>query len=112
MVGICQNNNATLVWREELGLNKQLVYVKTNVQVNKMWVWWQLLVNRSVAQVFHNSVHKVASGTVSSKVSCPYLRRAHTQTQSHGMKGYKEELKDREVGKEGARQTGTFCFKC
>lgn len=61
--------------------------------VSQRGLWWNILVNGSVTQVFHNSMHKIGSGTVSAKVSCPYLEFAqthkciHTQTDGNGVQG-------------------------
>lgn len=65
------------------------------------------LINGSVSQVFHNSSHKVASGWVTAKVSCPYLGCAHRYTQTHTIEGHKErwELKKRGRGRGGTLQT-------
>lgn len=62
--------------------------------VSQRGLWWNILVNGSVTQVFHNSMHKIGSGTVSAKVSCPYLEFAQTHKCIHTHKqmamGYKE----------------------
>lgn len=36
-----------------------------------------------MAQVFHDSTHKVAGGRITAKVSCPYLGRSHRYTRTH-----------------------------
>lgn len=66
-----------------------------------------ILINRSVSQVIHNSSHKVASGWVPAKVSCPYLGCAHRYTQTHTIEGYKErwELRERGRGRGTTLQT-------
>lgn len=61
-----------------------------------------ILINRAVTQAFHNSMHKVASGGVPAKISCPYLGCAHRYTQTQMTEGYKErrDLKERGEGEE------------
>lgn len=68
-----------------------------------------ILINRSVSQVFHNSSHKVASGRVPAKVSCPYLGCAHRYTQTHTIEGYKERWELKERGRGRGRTLQTMC---
>lgn len=60
-----------------------------------------ILVSGSVTQVFHNSLHKVASRGVPTKVSCPYLGRAYRNTHKHA-----HTQDNRVQGEEGIKAKG------
>lgn len=115
-------HNSHLAVRGEVSLNMRPLHVKNNVQIQgnvSEECDENILVNRSVMQVFHNSTHKVASGRVPAKISCPYLGRAHryihTHAHAHRIMGYKErrQLKEREEGEEWhfRQRAGKFCFQ-
>lgn len=50
---------------------------------------WNILIDWTVTQVFHNSTHKISSGGIPAEVSCPYLECAYRCTQTHheGVRG-------------------------
>lgn len=84
-------------------------------------MWCNILINRSVTQVFHNSTHKVARGGVPAKVSCPYLGCAHRHTQTHthdrwvqgeeGIKGKGEGERERKDSSNNVQANSAFNWK-
>lgn len=52
-------------------------------------MWWNILLDWTVTQVFHNGTNKISSGGIPAEVSCPHLERAYRCTQTHheGVRG-------------------------